>query len=259
MLLADRTRGGGRPRLGDRRRPRATVSVVEPNTESILRLVWARALGLPDDALAAAGTTLVPTADHEDAPLRVLTLFDAVAMVGPARMLERIQTDSAGVLLVAPTLAALGPGARELSSEVLAYRDHHEEDDADPSEDHAGPLVSHDAADLAALLARCPADDVNDADLRGLEMSFTMLDDDHRPLAAAAYRVEHGLVADIRAITDPALRGRGHARLLVSLLADDAWDSGLIAQSRHHRSSVAGAALAAAAGFTAAGTLTVLG
>lgn len=248
------------------------MSRVEANTESIIRLVWARALGLPDDALATPGSRIVaPAAEHgADAQLRVLTLFDSAAMVGPEWMLERVQADPSGEVRIAQTLSALGPGAREVSREVLAYRDQHAPADlldlpgpdgghgADGAESESGPLVSHDPADLAALLASCPADDVLDAELHGLELAFTMLDDDHRPLAAAAYRVEHGLVADVRALTDPTVRGQGHAALLAGLLADDAWDSGLIAQSRHRPSSLAGARLAAALGFTPAGSLTIL-
>lgn len=248
---------------------------VEANSEAIIRLSWARALGLPDDALAAPGSSaiLAVTGAPDSGTLKLLTLFDSTALVGPAWMVDAMTASLGGELprgqaprfesKIAAALAALGPGAREADHQVLGYRDGYSQPEpltvANPADpDDEGPLVSHDEADLAALLGRCPVDDVNDAAMAGLDMAFTMLDDDHRPLAAAAYRVEHGLLADVRALTAPEHRGRGHAHLLAELIVEDALDSGLIAQSRSHPASLAGARLAAALGFTESGSLIVL-
>lgn len=242
------------------------MCTVEANTEAIIRLSWARALGLPDDALAAPASRAVlsvPATAGEPGELRILSLFDSIALAGPSWMVDAVTGQLGGPGGIADALTALGAGARELAHHVLGYRDGYSQPEplgvANPMDpDDEGPLVSHDEADLAALLARCPLDDVNDAAMAGLDMAFTMLDDDHRPLAAAAYRIEHGMLADVRALTDPELRGRGHARMLAELIVEDALDSGLIAQSRHHPASPAGAALASGLGFAAAGALIVL-
>ncbi len=245
------------------------MSCVEANTEAIIRLAWARALGLPDDALAAPASRAVAAAPEGADELRILKLFDATAMVGPAWMMERVANSSTDPG-IAHSLSALGPGARKIVHEILGYRDDYAQEGyvqqgyaqqgpgQTANSDGKGPLVTHDQADLATLMARCPIDDVHDAAMRGLDVAFTMLDDDHRPIAAAAYRVEHGLLADVRALTDPDLRGRGHGAQIAELVIEDALDSGLIAQSRHHPASLTGARLTSALGFTAAGSLIVL-
>ncbi|WP_038169880.1 GNAT family N-acetyltransferase [Tomitella biformata] len=236
---------------------------MEANSEAIVRLCWARALGLPDDALAAPGSQIV-VATPDSAPLRILSLFDSSAIVGPAWMVEQI-ADRVGPSLatgewdLAAALSALGVGAREMAREVLSYRDEYALPTASAEDEDEGPLVSHDPGDLETLLSRCAVDDVNDADLRGLDIAFTMLDDhEHRPLAAAAYRIEHGLLADVRTLTHPDHRSQGHAVLLAELALEDALDAGLIAQGRHHPASVAGGRLASALGFTTAGSIVVL-
>ena len=243
---------------------------VEANTEAIIRLSWARALGLPDDAIAAPGSRAVlalpdePGTDAAGGRLNILSLFDSTALVGAASMIERIGVSAHGQFELPRALSTLGPGARTVTHEVLSYRDEYSQPEpgdaaiAAGSPDEDRPLVSHDPADLAALLARCPVDDVNDADLGAPDTAFTMLDDDHRPLAAGVCRIRHGLLADVRALSAPEARGRGHAALLAELIVEDALDSGLIAQGRHHPASAGGARLAAALGFASSGSLIVL-
>ncbi len=238
--------------------PPVTVSTVEANTEAILRLAWARSLALPDLALAVAGSQAVAAPADSTGTLRILSLFDSTAVVGPEWMAQRIDGGAAAEFDLARALSALGPGARVVAHDALAYRDEYAPPGADLDDADQKPLISQDPADLAALIARCPIDDVNAAGLRGLDASFTMLDDDHRPLAAAAYRIEHGLIADVRPLTDPALRRQGLAAILTELIVEDALDSGLIPQLRHHHASIAGARLASALGFTPSGALIVI-
>jgi RimJ/RimL family protein N-acetyltransferase len=110
-------------------------------------------------------------------------------------------------------------------------------------------LTGEDQSALEALRARCTEHEIDDA--------YVEIDHD---LAWGCFRGEQ-LVAvgsayprngfmDYGVLTDPELRGQGLARHVVSALADDTVERGLIPQYRCNRANKASRRVAEAAGFT---------
>lgn len=209
-----------------------------------MQLAWCRELALDDDALAESGrvTRVDATADR----LQILNLGAATAVVGPADAVAALEhvPDTA---LDATTVreATGGYGAR---THVLQYC----ADWTDASRVRE-PLISHDPRDLAELRRHCPPDDTIDATPADDDRVFVLLDEDHRPLAAAGYGEIHGILADVVALTVPRHRRMGLAATVATLATHDALDAGLIPQWRVRRDNLAGRGLAAALGYEECG------
>lgn len=214
----------------------------------IIRLAWARHLGLGDSALRSTHTARVTEEGAE--LIHVLQLAEAAAVVGPRWFTERTANEDATALLEPTRLLELTKdhGGRLTSHTQLAfladYTDH------TPAEQL---LISREQSDALSVARSCPPDDATVADLSSSDHWFTALGDDHQPLASAAYREFQGFVADLTALTDPAHRRRGLACGTVFLAAEDALDAGLIPQLRIPSGHLGGAAIARALDFTVLG------
>jgi hypothetical protein len=218
---------------------------VDPHLSSIAALAWCRELGLADDALSSGG--LVTEADETATTVRVLSIGDTVAVVGPE------PTVSAVAALAEPSdegavrAAAGGYAAR---TEQLGLCP--EWTDAVRIKD---PLISHDTAYLAELVRRCPPDDSTEVGADVPDRAFVLLDDDHQPLAGAGYRELQSLLADVRVLTTPENRRLGLGATVATLCTHDALDAGLIPLWRTRRDNLAARGLAAVSGYVEWGTL----
>ncbi|EOM77363.1 GNAT family N-acetyltransferase [Rhodococcus rhodnii] len=221
----------------------------------IVRLAWARELGLDDDALAVGGH--VDCADEHTSTVRFVWIADASALVGPQWLLDRAQDHTRRELTEAGTLLGLTldhsgrcPGPR-----TLAYSTEYSASPPEPP-----PLVSHDRADARALEAACPPDDVENARLTQRSHWFTIVEDEHsgddahRPVAGAAYDEMQGLIGELGVLTDPVARRRGLGATALSIATDELLDDGLVAGLRWHRENTAAEALARARGYDPVGT-----
>ncbi|MEE2061181.1 GNAT family N-acetyltransferase [Rhodococcus artemisiae] len=218
---------------------------MDPHLSSIAALAWCRELGLADDALSSGG--LVTKVDDTVSTVRVLDVGDTVAVVGPAR--------AASAVAALPTRSDEGvvraaAGGFAARTEVLCLCP--EWTDAVRVKD---PLISHDTADLAELVRRCPPDDSSEVGADVPDRAFVLLDDDHQPLAVAGYRELQSLLADVRVLTTPENRRLGLGATVATLCTHDALDAGLIPQWRTRRDNLAARGLAAVSGYLEWGTL----
>ncbi|MBM4555309.1 GNAT family N-acetyltransferase [Prescottella equi] len=216
----------------------------------IIRLAWARELGLPDRALGEPGTRHVRVDETTDR-IRFVTVSGASALVGPDWAVERARlhdddelVHGGGLLALAKDHAGRCSGPVELGWAA----------DFGKSIAVDEPLVSHECEHVVALQSLCPPDDVAEAGLTGKSTWYTIVDDDHRPLASAGYTEWQGIVADMGALTAPFARRRGLGMTAAQLATNDALDAGLIPQWRAHRDNVASRRLAARLGYEELGT-----
>ncbi|RVW02767.1 GNAT family N-acetyltransferase [Rhodococcus xishaensis] len=229
---------------------RTTVDVVDGHQIDIIRLAWARELGLPDRALDDSGARHVRVDDLEDR-IRFVTIAGAAALVGPTWAVERSRScsndelaRSGGLLALAKDHSGRGSGPVELGwaadfGSAVAVEE---------------PLVSHEFEHVLALEAVCPPDDVAEARLTAKANWFTVVDDDHDPLASAGYLEWQGIIADMGTLTAPAARRRGYGATATQLATNDALDAGLIPQWRAHRDNIASRRLATNLGYEELGT-----
>ncbi|WP_433613317.1 GNAT family N-acetyltransferase [Prescottella agglutinans] len=216
----------------------------------IIRLAWARELGLTDRALDDSGVRHVRIDDSDDR-IRFVTIAGAGALVGPAWAVDRAQAHSDEELARPGGLLALTKdhSGRSSGPVELAWA-------ADFGKGIAveEPLVSHEFEHVLALQTACPPDDVAEAGLSDKANWFTVVDDAHRPLASAGYAEWQGIIADMGALTAPAARRRGFGATATRLATNDALDAGLIPQWRAHRDNVASRRLASGLGYEELGT-----
>ncbi|WP_305094425.1 GNAT family N-acetyltransferase [Prescottella sp. R16] len=214
----------------------------------IVRLAWARELGLPDRSFDTGGVRHVRAdTDH----VRFVSIAGAAALVGPEWAVDRAHA------LTDDDLAAPG-GLRTLAGDragrstgpvVLGWAA-----DFGTAPPVRNPLVSHDLEHVRILEGACPPDDVAEAALATKSDWFTVLGDTHRPVASAARTELQGIVADMGVLTDPAVRRRGFGTTAGLLATNDALDAGLVPQWRAHRDNIASRRLAARLGFEELGT-----
>lgn len=218
---------------------------MDHHLSSIAALAWCRELGLADDALSPG--VLVTKVDDTANTVRVLSIGDTLAVVGPEPALSAVTTLAAPADERAVRAAAGGYAAR---TEVLGLCP--EWTDAIRVEN---PLISHDPADLAELVRRCPPDDSTELGADVPDRAFVLLDDDHQPLAAASYREVQSLLADVRVLTTPENRRLGLGATVATLCTHDALDAGLIPLWRARRDNFSARGLAAVSGYVEWGTL----
>lgn len=223
---------------------------VDDHQIDILRLAWSRELGLPDHALADPGVRHVRIDETTDRILFV-TIAGASALVGPGWAVHRAQQHDDDELVRGRGLLALAKdhGGRCAGPVALGWAP-----DFGKNIGIEDPLVSHDRDHVVALESLCPPDDVTEADLTGKSTWFTLVDDEHRPLASAGYSEWQGIVAGMGALTVPSVRRRGLGVTAAQLATNDALDAGLIPQWRAHHDNVASRRLAARLGYTDFGT-----
>lgn len=221
-------------------------------SRGIVRLAWARRLGLPDLSFADDGGRLVGRLDGAR-ELVAVVLFGQLAVTGPPQLVEAAAdlgldevVDGGGLLRLA------GPGAHGLRTAVLGFAD-----DLPIAQPDTEPQVSRGAPEAIELEMRCPPDDVSSAGLTEREHRFTLMLPDG-PAACAAYSVQEGLLADLSVLVAPGLRQRGLGRLAASIAAHEALADGLIVQVAVPPHATAGLRLADSLGIKAQGHLAAI-
>ncbi|MEU5841800.1 GNAT family N-acetyltransferase [Rhodococcus sp. NPDC047139] len=222
---------------------------MDPHISSIAALAWCRVLGLPDGALTEPGH--VTRVDDSMREVRVLTVGTATAIVGPAAAVSRLEAEPAPADLDAPRAEAVVAGHAGRTEILGLCTDWIDATRVD------SPLISDDPEDLAELQRCCPPDDVTEAETSPSRSSrvFVLLDDDHRPLAGAAYGELGSLLADVRVLTAPGTRRRGLAATVATLATHDALDAGLVPLARMRRDNRGARTVAAVSGYDTWGTL----
>lgn len=233
---------------------------LDANSTAILRLAWARTLGLADEAFDPA---TLGSAEHlhrvDQRHLTVVNLFGRQAISGPQWVLSKVgdpaSSDQTGPLTEPANLRALlgARPSRIVLDQVITAGDGYL--------DHPGLTetpISDDPAALADLQHACPPDDVSQADLGSADASFVALDDADLPAAAAGYHEQSGFLANLAALTVPSHRRRGWATKAAGIALNDALDAGLIPQLRHPTGNLAVAGLARSLGLSPVGRCTRL-
>ena len=227
---------------------------METNTGAIVRLGWARLLGLPDDALDR---------EHRPAPVRVLSadtvmvvrLWERSVVVGPDWLHERTEGLDPSRLADQSTLLRCCDGhrARLVGQAVLAYTDGY------VTTDGLGNVPAADDPEIVAALERaCPPDDVTEVGLSGFSRAVVTLDDREAPLAGAGYAEWQGILGQLGVLTPPEHRRAGHGTTAASLALNDALDAGLVPQWRTRVDNVASRRLARRLGLVEVGSQTTV-
>ncbi|GAA4812596.1 GNAT family N-acetyltransferase [Tomitella cavernea] len=252
---------------------------MDAHTAAVIGLAWSRGLSLSDDAAFSRAGERALVRDDALSGLEFVELFGASALRGPGRLVDVAAQLPSAAFLDGTAVAAVaedqpGTGTRTAARERLAFRDHYAPAIAPGA---AVPVVSRSAHDAARVLDASPADDRRDI-LRtpgavaapGAEhdppesapphpaQPCTLVLDDESRVALAGYTAVHHLLADLRVVTAPGFRRRGHARTIVDIAVGEALDSGLICQARIRVESTAAAALADSLGFTDSGSRVVI-
>lgn len=239
-------------RSSDRASPvPTTVDDVDGHQIDIIRLAWARELGLADRAFDDPGVRHIRV-DEATGRIRLVTIAGSTALVGPAWAIDRAEHHSDGELTRPGGLLALAKDHSGRCSGPVALAWAADFGKAVAVEE---PLVSHELEHVRALESACPPDDVAEAALSDKAHWFTVVDDAHRPLASSAFAEWQGIIADMGALTRPAVRRRGFGATAARLATNDALDAGLIPQWRAHRDNVASRRLAAHLGYDELGTV----
>ena len=227
---------------------------METNTEAIVRLGWARLLGLPDDALGrdpAAGPVRVISVDKA----MVVRLWERSVIVGPEWLHARTEGLHPARLADQSTLLRCCDGhpARLVGQAVLAYTDGY------VTTAGLGDVPAADDPEIVAALERaCPPDDVTEVGLGRLSRAVVTLDDREAPLAGAGYEEWRGILGQLGVLTPPEQRRAGHGTTAASLALNDALDAGLVPQWRARVDNVASRRLARRLGLVEVGSQTTV-
>ena len=227
--------------------------VVDPNTEAIIRLAWARILGLPDDALDTPATDVLTRTD--DSVISYVRLWDHRVLIGPLwahSLAPALAQDDAGVATTLLTAAA-DHGGRLLGRAHLAFTDTYV-----PGPHLETAVVTDDRAAVVDLEASCPPDDVTEVGLAGMARALVTLDELDRPTAGAGYEEWQGIVAHLGVLTPPPFRRQGHGLTAAGIATNDALDAGLVPQWRVRTENRASRRVAARLGFREVGTQTTV-
>lgn len=221
----------------------------------IVRLAWARDLGLPDGTFRPASEPRTVLVDDDATRVRFVVLDGHAVLVGPADVIDRAQDVPPDVLATRDGLAdVVGPRRGRCSGPlVLAYLD---EVGTDVGVEH--PLLSHSRRDAERVLSTTPPDDAVAARAADATTWVTVFDDtagedDAIPVAASGYVEWQGFLADTVAVTVPSHRRRGFGLTAARLATNDAIDSGLIPQLRVGLDDAGARLFGRAVGFTELG------
>ncbi|MGN6403498.1 GNAT family N-acetyltransferase [Sinomonas sp.] len=218
-------------------------------SRGIVRLAWARRLGLPDLAFSDDGGRLLGCRDTAREFIAV-ELFGQVALCGPTRLVEAAAGLPDDELLGGGALLRLaGPGVHGLRTAVLGFAD-----DLPVFQPDTEPEVSRGNPEAIELETLCPPDDVSSAGIEERGYRFTLLVDDE-PAACAAYAVHEGLIADLGVLVAPHRRRQGLGTFMGLLAAHEALAEGYLVQVEAQAQNVAGLRLADALGVVPAGRI----
>ncbi|WP_090592204.1 GNAT family N-acetyltransferase [Auraticoccus monumenti] len=222
---------------------------MEGNTEAIIRLCFARQLGLADDALERPGRVPVVQAGT----ITVLRLWETTVVAAPEALHADLEELGEDALVDASALLRVCPTGRVLGSAQLSALD------ALDRHPQLERLEVEPGAEAARALERsCPPDDVTDVGLSAMEATFIHLGEDEEPRSGSGYSTWAGLTANLGVLTAPAHRRRGLGRVLAGIAANDALDAGLVPVWRAPVGHRATERLAAALGFEPFGVRTTL-
>ncbi|WP_415855990.1 GNAT family N-acetyltransferase [Sinomonas sp. G460-2] len=218
-------------------------------SRGIVRLAWARRLGLPDLAFSDDGGRLLGCRDSAFS-LTAVELFGQLALSGPTELVEAAADLADEELLAGGALLRLvGHGAHGLSTGVLGFVD-----DLPVLQPDAEPEVSRGNPEAIELETLCPPDDVSSAGIERREHRFTLMLPDG-PAACAAYTVREGLIADLGVLVAPTLRRRGLGTLMARLAAHEALAEGYLVQLEAQAQNVGALKLADALGVVPSGRI----
>ncbi|MEA5453516.1 GNAT family N-acetyltransferase [Sinomonas sp. JGH33] len=218
-------------------------------SRGVVRLAWARRLGLPDLAFSDDGARLLGFLDSS-AELVAVELFGQLALSGPTELVEAAAKLPDDELLSGGALLRLaGPGAHGLSSAILGFAD-----DLPVFQPEEDPEVSRGNPEAIELASLCPPDDVSSAGIEQREHRFTLMLGSG-PAACAAYGVHEGLLADLGVLVAPGLRNRGLGAFMAQLAAHEALAEGYLIQVEAQSQNVAALRLADALGVVPSGRL----
>lgn len=248
---------------------------VSPHTRQIIRLAWSRILGLDDEAwehavgrrlevpvdeVTAGGDDGGPTGE-DDRIATFVRLYGSSVLYGPRWLLDAARGLDDEVLALESTMIRLGAGhsARSLGEWVLYYAE--EAPELDRSSTVA---VSYEADDARELESSCPADDVAEVGLSGLDSTFTLVPDDGsgtptgRPVAGAGYEEWQGLIGHLGVLVRPDVRRMGLGAYAGAVAMEEAFTEGLIPQWRAALGNTGAQRVADALGFELAGSQTTV-
>jgi len=228
---------------------------VETNTGAIVRLGWARLLGLPDDALEPGADPATTLRVEAAGTAMVVRLWDHHVVLGPDWLHRRTadlppaRLEDQSVLL----RCCDGHRARVVGQAVLAFADRYVTLDG-----LRDVPVADEPAAAVALEKACPPDDVAEVGLAELSRVFVTLDDREQPTAGAGYDEWQGILGHVGVLTPPEQRRAGRGAVAAALAVNDALDVGLVPQWRTRVENVAARRLARRLGFTEVGTQTTV-
>lgn len=228
---------------------------MEANTAAIIRLGWARLLGLPDDSLDPARNPVTVVRAASDRQVMVVRLWDTYVIVGPDWLYDRVDgTDPADLLDQSALLRCCeGHGARVVGQAALAYTDRYAALDG-----LREVPVADDPAAAVELEKSCPPDDVSEVGLAELSRIFVTLDDRDAPTAGAGYDEWQGILGHLGVLTPPEHRRTGRGTVAAALALNDALDGGLVPQWRSRVDNIGSRRLARRLGFTEVGAQTTV-
>lgn len=233
---------------------------MEANTEAIVRLGWARLLGLPDDSLDPAANPVRTVRSTSPREAMVLRLWNTFVVVGPDWLHDRTAGADPAELVDQSVLLRTCDGhpARLIGQAVLAYGDRYVSTSQPGLGELAQVPVDDDPAAAVALEKRCPPDDVAEVGLAEMSRVLVTLDDREQPTAGAGYDEWQGLLGHLGVLTPPELRRTGRGTLAAALALNDALDAGLVPQWRARVDNVASRRLARRLGLVEAGSQTTV-
>jgi hypothetical protein len=227
---------------------------VETNTESIIRLAWARTLGLLDSALLEPPVERLTRVD--ESVLMFVSLWRHRVLIGPQPLLDRASTMANRDLATGSGLLTLAGGQRgRLLGEVVlsftdAYVSHDGLDDA---------VVSKELDAISDLERSCPPDDVVEAGpLSIVSEHFALFDETNQIMAGSGYTESQGILASVAVLTPPPHRQRGYGTLAAAVATNDALDTGLVPQWRARRGHRPSTAMARRLGYREIGSQTTV-
>jgi hypothetical protein len=226
---------------------------VEGNTEAIVRLAWARVLGLPDDALIEPAGGLITHASDE--MIMFVRLWQHEVLVGPTGVLDHVRASGGAELVDESQLLALSRrwGGRLLGRATLAFRDEYV-----ALEELESVSVTDDPVAVVDLEKACPPDDVAEVGLAEMSRALVTLNELDQPTAGAGYAEWEHIIAHLGVLTPPPFRRRGFGVRSAALATNEALDYGLIPQWRSRIENTASRRTAARLGFVEVGSQTTV-
>ncbi|WP_413543996.1 GNAT family N-acetyltransferase [Citricoccus nitrophenolicus] len=242
---------------------------VNAHTRQIIELAWSRILGLDDGAITEASTDggrrlEVPVDEHPGEDEQIATfvrLYGTSVLYGPRWLLDAARDLDDEVLALESTMIRLGTGhsARSLGEWVLYYAE-----DVPQLDRSSSVAVSYEVADAQELESQCPADDVTEVGLSGLDSTFTLIPDDGagtptgQAVAGAGYEEWQGLIGHVGVLVRPDVRRMGLGAYAGAIAMEEAFTEGLIPQWRASLGNTGAQRVAASLGFELAGSQTTM-